>query len=140
FDPATDSRWASQPAFPDARGGLVSSAANMLQFAGALLDGGRGVLSPDSITAMTIDRLTIEQRNAPSARLFLDGYGWGYGVQVVPPGPASAARYGWGGGLGTLWYTWPEQHGAAVLLTQVLPPAPELVATFLDAAEDALTD
>lgn len=39
-------------------------------------------------------------------------------------------RYGWGGGLGTLWYSWPEQRTAAVLLTQVLPPSAALIAAF----------
>ena len=42
------------------------------------------------------------------------------------------------GGLGTLWYSWPEHRAAAVLLTQVLPPAGALFETFTGAMEQAL--
>lgn len=88
---------------------------------------------------MTTDRLTPEQRRGPSAQTFLDGSGWGYGVEVVPAGDdGSRARYGWGGGLGTLWYSWPDYGGAAVLLTQMLPPSAELIAAFITGAESAL--
>lgn len=89
---------------------------------------------------MTTDRLTPGQRRGPSAQTFLGGAGWGYGVQVVPAGDdGSPARYGWGGGLGTLWYSWPDYGGAAVLLTQVLPPSSELIAAFITGAESILT-
>jgi CubicO group peptidase (beta-lactamase class C family) len=138
FDAAVDSRWAAAPAFPDARNGLVSTAADLLRFAGSLLDGGAGVIAPAAVAAMTTDRLTPEQRAGPSAQIFLDGAGWGYGVQVVPANDESGPRYGWGGGLGTLWYSWPNHRAAAVLLTQVLPPSSELVATFVSAAERAV--
>jgi CubicO group peptidase (beta-lactamase class C family) len=141
FDAEVDSRWAAAPAFPDARGGLVSTAADLLRFAGALLDGGAGVITPAAVAAMTTDRLTPEQRAGPSAQVFLEGAGWGYGVQIVPADDdASGPRYGWGGGLGTLWYSWPNHKAAAVLLTQVLPPSSELVSTFVTAAERAITD
>ena len=139
FDPDVDSRWRVPPAFPDARGGLVSTATDLLRFAGALLAGGKGIISPAMVTAMTTDRLTPDQRRGPTAQMFLDGFGWGYGVQVVPAENGSVARYGWGGGLGTLWYSWPEYDAAAVLLTQMLPPSDELVASFVSRAEYALT-
>ncbi len=140
FD-GVDSRWTAPPAFPDARGGLVSTAADLLRFAGALLDGGAGVITPAAVAAMTTDCLTAEQRGRPSAQAFLDGAGWGYGVQIVPADDdVSGPRYGWGGGLGTLWYSWPNHKAAAVLLTQVLPPSSELVSTFITAAERAVLD
>lgn len=140
FDAGVDSRWSAPPAFPDARNGLVSTAADLLRFAGALLDGGKGVISPAAVSAMTTDRLTPAQRRGPSAQVFLGGFGWGYGVQVVPPGDdGSVARYGWGGGLGTLWYSWPDHGAAAVLLTQVLPPSTSLIEAFITGAERALT-
>lgn len=47
-------------------------------------------------------------------------------------------RYGWGGGLGTLWYSWPGQRTAAVLLTQVLPPARDLIAAFTSGVDRVL--
>ena len=141
FDTSSESRWAIAPAFPDARGGLVSSTADLLRFAEALLDDGSSVVSAASVAAMTTDQLTPEQRRGPSAQTFLGGLGWGYGVQVASPeheASVRSARYGWGGGLGTLWYSWPDEHTAAVLLTQVLPPSPELVTAFVNEAERSL--
>jgi CubicO group peptidase (beta-lactamase class C family) len=137
FDGVADSRWLAPPAFPDGRGGLVGTAEDLLRFAGMLLDGGAGVLDPAAVAAMTTDRLTPEQRAAPSAAVFLDGGGWGLGVGVVdsPVGP----RYGWAGGLGTLWYSWPEHDLAAVLATQVFPPTGPVFEAFTRTVEDALS-
>ena len=119
----------------------MSTARDLLRFAAALLDGGGGVLSPGAAAAMTRDHLTSEQRRGPSALTFLGGSGWGYGVQVLSPEHDPSVRqprYGWGGGLGTLWYSWPAQRTAAVLLTQVLPPSGELIAAFTSAVEEVL--
>ena len=141
FDDASDSRWATAPSFPDARGGLVSTAADLLRFASALLNGGNGVVTADAVTAMTTDHLTPEQRRSPSALAFLGGSGWGYGVQVLTAENDASVRmprYGWGGGLGTLWYSWPDQRTAAVLLTQVLPPSRELITAFTSGVETLL--
>ena len=137
FDRVAYSRWASSPRFADGRGGLVSTAGDLLRFAGMLLDDGAGLLSASAVTAMTTDQLTPEQRTGPSAATFLDGGGWGYGVGVTetPVG----RRYGWGGGLGTLWYSWPEHDLAAVLITQVLPPSAELFNAFTAGVQDGLT-
>jgi len=137
FDGVADSRWASSPRFADGRGGLVSTAGDLLRFAGMLLDDGAGLLSASAVTAMTTDQLTAEQRTGPSAATFLDGGGWGYGVGVTET-PAGR-RYGWGGGLGTLWYSWPEHDLAAVLITQVLPPSAELFDAFTAVVQDGLT-
>lgn len=141
FDDASDSRWATAPSFPDARGGLVSTAADLLRFASALLNGGNGVVTADAVTAMTTDHLTPEQRRSPSALAFLSGSGWGYGVQVLTAETDASVRmprYGWGGGLGTLWCSWPDQRTAAVLLTQVLPPSRELITAFTSGVETLL--
>ena len=137
FDGVADSRWASLPRFADGRGGLVSTAGDLLRFAGMLLDDGAGLLSASAVTAMTTDQLTAEQRTGPSAATFLDGGGWGYGVGVTET-PAGR-RYGWGGGLGTLWYSWPEHDLAAVLITQVLPPSAELFNAVTAVVQDGLT-
>lgn len=112
FDEGGDaSRWAQRPAFHDACGGLVSTAEDYLRFAAAVLEDDRGI---------TRDRLPADQHGDP----FLDGGGWGYGVGVHPD------RYGWAGGLGTLWWTWPGKRTAAVLLTQQTPPHGPTFAAF----------
>ncbi|MHA7248341.1 hypothetical protein [Arthrobacter tecti] len=43
-----------------------------------------------------------------------------------------------GGGLGTLWYSWPKHETVAVLPTQVLPPSQELIKSFIDGVETQL--
>ena len=136
FDGVATSRWVSPPPFADGRGGLVSTAGDLLRFAGMLLDGGGGLLTPASVIAMTNDRLTSEQRAGPSAATFLDSGGWGYGVGVVES--SAGHRYGWAGGLGTLWYSWPDHDLAAVLITQVLPPSAEVFDAFTTAVESSL--
>ena len=136
FDGVADSRWATSPRFLDGRGGLVSTAGELLRFAGMLLDDGSGLLTPASVAAMTTDQLTREQRAGPAAVTFLDSGGWGYGVGVAQG--AAGRRYGWGGGLGTLWYSWPDDDLAAVLVTQVLPPSPEVFDVFTNAVEGGL--
>jgi CubicO group peptidase (beta-lactamase class C family) len=52
FDPAVRSRWSVPPSFPGARGGLVSTAGDLLRFAGARIDGGQGIISPATVTAI----------------------------------------------------------------------------------------
>jgi CubicO group peptidase (beta-lactamase class C family) len=137
FDGVVGSRWSAFPRFPDGRGGLVSTAGELLRFAGMLLDDGSGLLSPGSVTAMTTDQLTPEQRAGPSAAMFLNSGGWGYGVGVTEG--FAGRRYGWGGGLGTLWYSWPDHDLAAVLVTQVLPPCAEVFDAFTNAVESGLS-
>jgi hypothetical protein len=67
--------------------------ADLLRFAACLIEGGGGVLSEASVIAMTTDHLTAVQRRGPLAGVFLDGAGWGYGLQVRNSGmPGSATR------------------------------------------------
>ena len=141
-EPGNASRWSMPPTFPDRANGFVSTASDLLRFARALLDNGGDILTAKSVATMTRDHLTAAQRQAPSAQAFLDGFGSGYGIQVVNRDhdpTVSLPRYGWGGGFGTLWYTWPESDTAAVLLTQVLPPSGELVSTFTIGVEQCLS-
>ena len=55
---------------------------------------------------------------------------------VVPADDHGApTRYGWGGGLGTLWHSRPD-HGCAAVL---LPPSLGPFEAFITGAESALT-
>jgi CubicO group peptidase (beta-lactamase class C family) len=136
FDGVVDSRWAAPPRFPDGRGGLVSSAGDLVRFAGMLLDDGSGLLIPDSVSTMTADQLTAGQRAGPSAETFLNAGGWGYGLGVTEG--AAGRRYGWAGGLGTLWYSWPDHDLAVILVTQVMPPSADVFDAFAKAVESGL--
>ncbi|MDT0322188.1 serine hydrolase domain-containing protein [Streptomyces millisiae] len=127
-------QWSRPPAFPSGAGGLVSTVDDLLAFARLLLDGGRGLLSAESVRRMTTDQLTAEQREA--GRLFLEGQGWGYGgsvdVAVVDPWNVPG-RYGWVGGSGTAAHLVPATRGVAILLTQVCmtgPTPPPLMREF----------
>ena len=52
-----------------------------------------------AIDVMASDRLGPELDTSASARVFLSGDGWGYGVEVVTPAHgARSTRCGWGGG------------------------------------------
>ena len=87
-----------------------------------LLAGGGGLLSPSSVSLMTTDHLTQEQRDAST--LFLEGAGWGFGGSV-----GSDGRYGWVGGTGTSAHVAPSTGRVGVLLTQVpmTGPTPPLL-------------
>ncbi|NEA36547.1 serine hydrolase domain-containing protein [Streptomyces sp. SID13031] len=137
FDGTDDSDWLAPPVFPHAAGGLVSTATDYLRFGRLLLDGGAGLLTEEAIAELSTDQLTEEQRNGPSAAIFLDGEGWGHGVQVRLD-PGLPRRYGWGGGLGTTWYNFPDHGVTAVLLTQHLPPLAEPILHFWRTLDELL--
>jgi CubicO group peptidase (beta-lactamase class C family) len=111
LDPAAGSQWLRPPSFPDASGGLISTADDFHAFARMLLAGGDGILSPAAVAEMTTDHLTPAQRTAAVDYLGPDT-GWGYGMSV------GSDRYGWAGGLGALWSTTPADQTISILLTQ----------------------
>jgi CubicO group peptidase (beta-lactamase class C family) len=136
FDDPQDSQWTQPPNFPDAAGGLVSTAEDYLKFANMLLAKGayRGqrILDPRSITMMTTNYVTERQRG-PASAIFLEARGWGLGVSVALPLDddwSRAGRYGWEGGLGTSWFNDPQAGVAAILMTQRFPPPFELFTDF----------
>jgi CubicO group peptidase (beta-lactamase class C family) len=115
-----DGEFGHAPRFLSGGGGLVSTADDWLAFARMLLDAGGGLLSPTSVSRMTTNHLTAEQRER--ATLFLEGQGWGYGgqVDVTPADPWNVpGRYGWVGGSGTAAQVVPQTATVSVLLTQV---------------------
>jgi CubicO group peptidase (beta-lactamase class C family) len=119
IDPA-DGLSSRPPAFEGLAGGLVSTAPDVLAFFCALADGGKPLLGPDSVAAMTTDTLTAAQR-AEVADFLGPGRSWGLqvGVQVEPAEPwDQPGRWGWDGGTGTTAYVDPQRDLVAVLLTQ----------------------
>jgi CubicO group peptidase (beta-lactamase class C family) len=131
-DTPADSAWATVPPCPDAGGDLVSTVEDFLRFARALAAGGGGVVSPETVAAMTTDQLE------PGQSTFDPEVGWGFGLSVTRSGP-HAGRYGWSGGLGTCWFTDPRADLIAILLTQRAwesPQPPPVADDFITAAYD----
>ena len=151
FDAAAGaSRWAARPAFPDARGGLVSTVTDYLRFArmllaGGLADDGTRVLAEESVAALTRDQLGPGQPRSANARAFLGENGWGYGVEVITAQDSAqhtteprTLHYGWGGGLGTTWYSFPALDLAVVLVTQFFPPPGPVIDAFWSALHEMI--
>ena len=116
---APDGQWSKPPVFPSGAGGLVSTADDLHAFGRMLLAAGKGLLSPQSVRAMTTDQLTPAQREASA--LFLEGQGWGFGgsVDVAAGDPWNVAgRYGWVGGTGATFHITPSSGTTAIVLSQ----------------------
>ena len=141
FDDAVGSDWLRPFPFPHGGGGLVSTAADYLRFGRLLLDGGvhdgARLLSTQAVAEIITDQLTADQHSGPSAGTFLDGGGWGHGLQVRL-GEDRPRRYGWGGGLGTTWYNFPDHDLTVVLLTQHVPPLASANLRFWSALDEQL--
>ncbi|MFI5754303.1 serine hydrolase domain-containing protein [Streptomyces sp. NPDC051569] len=143
-DPA-DSWWSTPPSFPDSSGWLVSTIDDYWSFVSTLLAGGtlrgRRILSPESVTLMTTDRLSTAQREA--SRLFLGEHcGWGLGMAAPAMGSTAPlpSGFGWDGGIGTTWRSHPRSGVTGILLTQrhVTSPVPTaLVEDFWGAVNAA---
>ena len=117
-DGIDDSQWRRPPIFPDASGGLVSTARDYWAFAEMLRSGGRHertqILSRKAVDRMTMNHLSTTQISA--AGVFLDGgRGWGFGLSVMP-----GRGFGWDGGYGTSWASNAATGVTAILITQRL--------------------
>jgi len=151
FDPAEAGQWSRPPAFPSGGGGLVSTVDDYLAFGRMMLNrgrhGGDRILSRPSVEAMTTDQLTQEQK-AVSGLVpgYFDSHGWGFGVSVVTRREdiaGSVGRFGWDGGLGTSWYSDPQEDMVGILMTQrawTSPKPPEVRADFYTLAYQAIDD
>jgi CubicO group peptidase (beta-lactamase class C family) len=151
YDTVADSKWRQPPAFPSGAGGLVSTVQDYLTFGELMLrqgkyDGGR-LLSRASVEMMTTDQLTPEQKQAagPFAPYFVN-HGWGFGMSVVTrrDGLAEpAGRFGWNGGLGSIWYADPREDLDMILMTGcakfVFTP-PDIYRDFWTLAYSAIDD
>jgi CubicO group peptidase (beta-lactamase class C family) len=147
-DPGENGAWSEPPLFPDGGGDLVSTVDDYLAFARMLLGAGSysgtRLLSRPSVELMTTDRLTAEnKRHGGLGEDMWDAAGWGFGVQVTTArtGFASTGRYGWSGGLGTMWFNDPREELIAILLTQRMwqdPKPPNICLDFETGAYAAL--
>lgn len=122
------------PSFPNAGGGLWSTADDYLRFVRMLLgDGtidGVRVLSPESARLMRTDRLTDEQKRhhflgAP----YWVGRGFGLNLSVVTDparsaplfGPGGIGTFSWPGAYGTWWQADPGADLVLIYLVQNMP-------------------
>ena len=139
FDPISIDGFvgAAPPAYTSGGQGLVSTADDYLTFARMLLGGGEAdgvrVLSPESVRAMTANRLTPEQRLHPFMGMpFWTSVGFGLGVSVITDpeghgrmGAGSAGAFGWPGAFGGWWQADPVEDMVLIWLQQALPAAPD---------------
>jgi CubicO group peptidase (beta-lactamase class C family) len=130
------------PAFPNAGGGLWSTAEDYLAFARMLLDDGMfdgvRVLSAESVRAMRSDRLTDEQKRYPFLGApFWIGRGFGLNLSVVTDpasyaplfGPGGPGTFSWPGAYGTWWQADPTADLILLYLVQNHPTlAPDAAA------------
>jgi CubicO group peptidase (beta-lactamase class C family) len=131
-DDARASEWSTEPAFPAAAGGMVSTADDLLAFGRMLLQGGRlgetRILSRASVATMLTDQIPAAQKAvSPFFPGFWETTGWGFGLGItlaregIGPTPGSA---GWAGGVGPMWRIDPAEDLVMVLLTQLSLGAP----------------
>jgi len=136
WDPP-DGDYSRAPAFEDGAGGLVSTVDDLLAFARLFLRGGDPVLSADSITAMTTDQLTPQQKARGGLGTdFFSGMSWSFCQAVQDDGV-----FGWDGGFGSTWMVDPARELVIVILTQRMfdgPGLPDSHAAIRKAAYAAL--
>jgi CubicO group peptidase (beta-lactamase class C family) len=148
---AVDGAWAHPPAFPGGGAGLVSTVDDYLAFASMLLNFGSyrsgRLLSRPSVELMTTDQLTPEQKRVSGFFPPEDfaNSGWGFLMEVASrrDGPWHPGRYGWSGGLGSIWNNDPAEQLITILLSQrswTSPKPPPLVRDFWTATYQAIDD
>jgi CubicO group peptidase (beta-lactamase class C family) len=151
YDEPVGGQWSRPPAFASGAAGLVSTADDYLAFAKMLLNGGvhdaERVLSRASVELMTTDHLSSRQKEESAALVpgYFETHGWGLGLSVVTrrEGFESVGTFGWGGGLGTSWYSDPREEMVGILMTQrawASPRPPDVCVDFWTAAYRAIED
>lgn len=134
-----------RPAVPSGGGGLVSTAADYLNFAQMLLNRGefkgRRLLSRKTFEVLTTPHLPF-----PPNEVATDfGFSMGLGVAVLTDlsqgnRRGSLGSFGWGGAAGTRFWVDPQEGVVGILLAQTMPGfwrAPEM---FENLAYAALVD
>lgn len=133
-DPATSS-FLKPPSFISGGGGLVSTAADYLQFCRMLLNGGtlggERIISRKTLQLMTANHLPGGvDLPAMSRSLFseaaYDGVGFGLGFATSTAAhktlmPGSNGDYFWGGAASTFFWVDPEEDLIGIFMTQLIP-------------------
>jgi CubicO group peptidase (beta-lactamase class C family) len=149
WDEAEGGLWSRPPVFESARGGLASTADDLLAFATMLLNrgeyNGRRILARPTVEAMTTNQ--IDPEHASGQRFILSpNRGWGLGLAVTlhRDRPWSVpGQFGWDGGYGTSWASDPAEQLTGILLTQRMwdsPGGPTVYHDFWTLAYQAITD
>ncbi len=151
YDEAAGGQWSSPPAFPSGAGGLVSTIDDYLAFGQMLLNkgacGAARILSRPSVEVMTSDQLTPEQKAISGLDpTFFASHGWGFCMSIVTRRDdiaKSVGTFGWDGGMGTTWYTDPQEEMVTIQLTprawESASP-PDVCRDFLTSAYQAIDD
>ena len=116
------------PAFASGAAGLVSTVDDYFAFGSMMLEKGRcgreRILSRPTVETMTMDHLTVEQKEKSGLiRGYFDSHGKGFGLAVTTRREgvaASVGKFGWDGGMGTSWYSDPKEDMVTILMTQRL--------------------
>lgn len=125
YDPVPGSKWAKPPKFPSGSGGMVSTVPDYLAFAEMMLrqgkyDGGR-LLARPTVEMMITDQLTPAQKQESGLFApYFESHGWGLGVSVATRQDTvdePVGRYGWNGGLGSIYYADPNEDMIMLLMT-----------------------
>ncbi len=133
-------------------GGLFSTGYDYLKFLQMLMQGGVGVLKPETVTLMAQNHmgdLNVRLLKSYSPGMsndaeFFPGMvkKWGLtfliNTEDAPGGRRSAGSLAWAGLFNTYFWLDPKKQVAGVLLTQVLPFADETVLKLLDDFEAAV--
>lgn len=134
-DDPTTSSYLSPPSFISGGGGLVSTAADYLQFCRMLLNGGtlngHRLISRKTLDLMTANHLPGGvDLPAMSRSLFseaaYDGVGFGLGFATSTAAhktlmPGSNGDYFWGGAASTFFWVDPEEDLIGIFMTQLIP-------------------
>ncbi|MEM7216801.1 MAG: serine hydrolase domain-containing protein [Pseudomonadota bacterium] len=134
-DDPQDSRYIRPRSFLSGGGGLVSTAADYLQFCRMLLGGGelegRRLLGRKTLELMSANHLPngddlTRWAQGSFSETDNQGYGFGLGFSVnLGPGltatSSSAGEIAWGGAASTIFWVDPQEDLAVIFLTQLMP-------------------
>jgi CubicO group peptidase (beta-lactamase class C family) len=134
------------PEFFNGGGGLHSTASDYLAFVRAILNGGGGILKPDTVALMGqnhIGALNVQPMRSQNKEMSCDvdlfpgmAVKWGLSFLINTqdvPGRRSAGSLAWGGVRNTYYWIDPVRRVGGVFMTQVLPFAdPTTLRVFAD--------